>query len=61
MLNSSPIAEFDQRPAQFVAKALKRGGKTKCAAIAFASAFLHDPTPKIFVLSGTYWQARRLY
>jgi len=48
-------------PKQLVAKVLRGGGKTKCAAIAFAWAFLNDPTLKIFVLSGTYWQARRLY
>ena len=48
-------------PRQLVAKVLRGGGKTKCAAVAFAWAFLQDPTLKIFVLSGAYWQARRLY
>ena len=46
---------------QIVAKVLRGGGKTRNAAIAFAWLFLNDPSWRIFVLSGAYWQARRLY
>jgi hypothetical protein len=47
--------------AQIVAKILRGGGKTKSAAIAFAHLLRHDQTWRIFVQSGSFWQARRLY
>lgn len=55
------IAEINRSLAQHVAKVLRGGGKTKGAAIGITSAFMQDPTLRIFVLSGAYWQARRLY
>lgn len=55
------ICSQDPQHKQIVAKVLRGGGKTKCAAVSFAWLFLNDPTLKIFVLSGAYWQARRLY
>jgi len=46
---------------QLVGKVLRGGGKTICCATAFAWLLSNDPTWRIFVLSGSYWQARRLY
>lgn len=59
LLNAICSPAPEQR--QIVAKVLRGGGKTRCAAIAFAWLFLNDPSWRIFVLSGAYWQARRLY
>jgi len=46
---------------QVVAKVHRKAGKTISVAIAFARLFKHDPTLKIFHLSGSYLQASRLY
>jgi hypothetical protein len=46
---------------QVVAKVHRKGGKTKSAAVTFASLFRLDPTLRIFHLSGSYLQASRLY
>lgn len=46
---------------QVVAKVHRKGGKTKCVAVAFASLFAQYPTLRIFHISGSYLQASRLY
>jgi len=46
---------------QVVAKAHRKGGKTKSVAVTFVSLFRLDPTLRIFHLSGSYLQASRLY
>ena len=55
------ICSPDPKHKQLVAKVMRGGGKTKCAAIGLAWLLLRDPSWRIFVLSGAYWQARRLY
>jgi len=55
------LAIIAEASCQLVVKVLRGGGKTKCAAVAFAFMLLQNPRLRIFVLSGSYWQARRLY
>jgi hypothetical protein len=55
------IVSREPEDKQLVAKVHRKAGKTKCGAVAFATIFKQDPTVKIFHLSGSYWQANRLY
>jgi len=48
-------------PDQHIVKLLRGGGKTSSAAVAFAWLLRDDPTWRIFVQSGSFLQARRLY
>jgi len=55
------IISRDPADRQLVAKVLRKGGKTFCVALAFATLFFNDPTLRIFHLSGSHLQASRLY
>jgi len=55
------ICSTELRHRQLVVKVMRGGGKTGTAATAFATALRNDPTRRIFTLSGSYWQALRLY
>jgi hypothetical protein len=55
------VAELNTGLKQHVAKVLRGGGKSMCAGIGCASAHRQDPTLRIFVLAGSFWQAKRLY
>jgi hypothetical protein len=55
------ICSQDPKYKQLVAKVHRKAGKTKCVAVAFASLFKQNPKLRIFHLSGSYWQASRLY
>ena len=48
-------------PHHVIAKVMRGAGKTKCCGVSFAWIHRTDPTKRIFVQSGSFLQARRLY
>jgi hypothetical protein len=58
---TNAVAELNTSLKQHVAMVLRGGGKSMCAGIGCASAHRQDPSLRIFVLAGSFWQAKRLY